>query len=77
MHGMARLAWSATAVFANGGWNDLGGAAPHLLETLCSTRRVDATDLEAWRADDANRCLLDWLWKRGIFDPDASIGRGT
>ena len=77
MHGMARLAWSDTKVFANGAWHDLGGATPSLLEALCATRRAEVTDFDAWRADDANRYLLDWLWRRGIFDPDATIGRET
>ncbi len=68
MHGMARLAWSDDAVYANGHARELPASVVPLLETLCAERRLEPAEMRAWLRRGAARSLLDWLWKHGVFD---------
>jgi len=75
VHGMARIAWTDTTVFANGRSRALppGGAA--LVEALCASRHLGEAEQAPWRENETTKALLGWLWRTGVFDePDDAAG---
>jgi len=75
VHGMARLAWTDTKVFANGRCRALPPGSAVLLQSLCESRQLGEADRAAWRENEATKALLAWLWRTGVFDePEDAAG---
>ena len=69
IHGMARVAWSDHWIFANGRSITLPPGGGERVAALAASRRIDASELAAWRASPELSATLDWLWSAGLFDP--------
>jgi 50S ribosomal protein L16 3-hydroxylase len=71
VHGMARIAWTDTTVFANGRSSALPPGSAALVEALCASRHLGEAEQAPWREHEAIKVLLSWLWRTGIFnEPD-------
>ncbi|MEM8816888.1 MAG: cupin domain-containing protein [Pseudomonadota bacterium] len=70
VHGMARLAYTDSRVYANGAEYPLLPGHVRLMPELCATRALSRQERRRWRpAGD----LLIWLWRQGVFDaPDST-----
>ena len=73
VHGMARLAWTDTKVFANGRAHVLPGGLASDLEAICRSRQVDAATLDRWLDDTISRELLESLFADGVFDAEGVL----
>jgi 50S ribosomal protein L16 3-hydroxylase len=77
VHGMARLAFTQPVagsggealVFANGFHRNCDVALLEAAAMLCRERRLDGASMAQWQQEPGHRDLLEWLLKRGVFDP--------
>ena len=70
VHGMARLAWTNTHVFANGRSFALSDSIADDLELICRSRRLDERTLGRWRDNPDALALLKSLRNAGIFNAE-------
>jgi 50S ribosomal protein L16 3-hydroxylase len=66
LHGMARLAFNGSRVYANGRRLAMPDTASELVAGLCATRSLPRDERPALTRDAAK--LLDGLWHAGAFD---------